>query len=36
VMFYLGGMRLYRERLAEETALGFPGFLSNTKVLTPA
>jgi cyclohexanone monooxygenase len=36
VMFYLGGMRLYRERLAEETAQGFPGFLSNTKVLTPA
>ncbi len=35
VMFYLGGMRLYRERLAEETAMGLPGFLSKTNVLTP-
>jgi cyclohexanone monooxygenase len=36
VMFYLGGMKNYRDLLAEETSQGFPGFVTSSDVLTPA
>jgi cyclohexanone monooxygenase len=36
VMFYLGGIRLYRELLAAEKANGYPGFLTSAGALTRA
>jgi cyclohexanone monooxygenase len=36
VMFYLGGIRPYRELLAAEKADGYPGFLTSAGALTPA
>jgi cyclohexanone monooxygenase len=36
VMFYLGGMRTYRELLATEKAGAYPGFEARSDVLTPA
>jgi cyclohexanone monooxygenase len=36
VMFYLGGMRTYRELLAAEKADAYPGFAASSNVLTPA
>jgi cyclohexanone monooxygenase len=36
VMFYLGGMRTYRELLAAETAHAYSGFEASSDVLAPA
>jgi cyclohexanone monooxygenase len=36
VMFYLGGIQNYRQLLTDETTQGFPGFLSNSDILTTA
>jgi cyclohexanone monooxygenase len=36
VMFYLGGIKNYRDLLAEERAQGYPGFRTHSNVLTPA
>ena len=36
VMFYLGGMKAYREVLASESAHGYPGFRTHEDVLAPA
>jgi cyclohexanone monooxygenase len=36
VMFYLGGMKNYRDLLAEETSQDFPGFVTSSDILTPA
>ncbi|MGJ9413535.1 flavin-containing monooxygenase [Aeromicrobium sp. CF4.19] len=36
VMFYLGGLNEYRNKLANETEQGFPGFTSHSDVLTSA
>jgi cyclohexanone monooxygenase len=36
VMFYLGGIKEYRSRLAAERIDGYPGFVSNADVLTLA
>jgi len=36
VMFYLGGLNEYRNKLAVETEQGFPGFTSHADALTPA
>jgi cyclohexanone monooxygenase len=36
VMFYLGGMRTYRELLATEKTNAYPGFEARSDVLTPA
>ena len=36
VMFYLGGMRNYRELLADEHAHGYPGFHLHSAALAPA
>ena len=36
VMFYLGGLKTYRELIDAEADQGFPGFVSSSDVLTPA
>lgn len=36
VMFYLGGMKAYRELLAAESSSDYPGFVAKDDVLTPA
>lgn len=36
VMFYLGGLKAYREILAGEIEQGYPSFTSNVSALTPA
>ncbi len=36
VMFYLGGIKQYRSLAAAESPAGYPGFISNADILTPA
>jgi cyclohexanone monooxygenase len=36
VMFYLGGLKQYRELLEGEAAAGYPGFLTEVEALAPA
>ena len=36
VMFYLGGIKQYRSLAAAESSAGYPGFISNADILTPA
>jgi cation diffusion facilitator CzcD-associated flavoprotein CzcO len=36
VLFYLGGIRQYRSLAAAESSAGYPGFMSNADILTPA
>lgn len=36
VMFYLGGLKTYRELIDAEASEGFPSFVSNRDALTPA
>jgi len=36
VMFYLGGLKNYRDLIDTEAAAGFPGFITSSDALTPA